>query len=768
MALDQGYRVVVVLAGLKDDLRQQTARRFNAQLLGQSDVIPWAKPATTKGTPAGPGPLGGYAPSFELDAHDVTGLHTQISRSLSRGKPAVIVVKKNGASLTALRDALSFVYDKFGRPSVPTLVLDDECDEASVGAAAGEELPLPAGIANLWRIDGEPPRVAYVGYTATAAANIFQDSENPLFPTDFAFMLRVPGEHDSITSYAEDDATWWHTGGQAFFQDFGDEPTEESDFLVAGHVDPDDVGALAENASLEAANIAYLVAGAYRLALVPGRQFGQPDAFPDSHSMLVHTSPNTADHLAVAGHLCAWAGGTESQPGVWTMSGANIAAKVVSDEARWRSWYDRFTASRERVALDRPRKGSQAVATWPQVRALLPVVADNTRIKVVNSDKKGRTLDFNPILKDGHLHQPPDCYTIAVGGAKLSRGLTIEGLCISYFLRWANAPQEDTIIQMSRWYGYRGPHLEFCRLFTTADTLESLIEIHENDVELRQKVAESMGRGETLAEMVLTIRATARGKPTGKLPAGTLVNIRFSPFAKVFADVECGPWQAGNEAQARAFVERVRARSPVTARTANGSPRGEYSAGWTAEEVASLLDSLEYTGHNPDLAGRPMAETHRPRRAGEPASERMELHDDPYAAAAYLRLWAAGARAGKWPAPPAFNVGFVYGELATDTGPFDRPLMNRTVGPDDRMLGGWTGRSGGWAGDAALDGVNPAFRFANSAKRRPGAPGLLLLHVIHKDGRGRRNAGKPRASHTPTWGLIIPEGGPPLRYAVKK
>src|ERR1051326_8192329 len=86
VALDQGYRVVVVLAGLKDDLRLQTARRFNSQLLDQSDMIPWAKPATTKERPPGTGPLGGYAPSFELDAHDVTGLHTQISRAITRGK----------------------------------------------------------------------------------------------------------------------------------------------------------------------------------------------------------------------------------------------------------------------------------------------------------------------------------------------------------------------------------------------------------------------------------------------------------------------------------------------------------------------------------------------------------------------------------------------------------------------------------------------------------------------------------------------------------
>src|SRR5207244_10818977 len=117
--------------------------------------------------------------------------------------------------------------------------------------------------------------------------------------------------------------------------------------------------------------------------------------------------------------------------------------------------------SRERNYKQRAHPGTQRVVTWEQVPAKLRSVFDNTRLKIVNSDiPAGVSLDYNPRLTGGGKSLPPeDIYVIVVGGAKLSRGLTIEGLCISYFARAAPNPKDDTIQQMSRWLGYRGPYL---------------------------------------------------------------------------------------------------------------------------------------------------------------------------------------------------------------------------------------------------------------------------------------------------------------------
>lgn len=173
-AMDNGYRVVVVLAGLKDDLRSQTARRFNTDLLLQSDPIPGTPGATTLGKPRGSvGLAQAYAPPFYVDCHDYSPLAPEMSRALSANRPCVIVIKKHPASLNDMSMVMSGIYAEFGAENVPTLVLDDECDEATV-PGGDQEKAVPEGILSLWNRTIPPPRIAYVGYTATAAANLLQ------------------------------------------------------------------------------------------------------------------------------------------------------------------------------------------------------------------------------------------------------------------------------------------------------------------------------------------------------------------------------------------------------------------------------------------------------------------------------------------------------------------------------------------------------------------------------------------------------------------
>ena len=92
-------------------------------------------------------------------------------RAVRRGRQA-----KNTASLRDLQGALQHLYTSFGAEALPILVFDDECDDASVDSV---DTTIPAAIANLWRrLNGATPRAAYVGYTATAAANLLQDAAN--------------------------------------------------------------------------------------------------------------------------------------------------------------------------------------------------------------------------------------------------------------------------------------------------------------------------------------------------------------------------------------------------------------------------------------------------------------------------------------------------------------------------------------------------------------------------------------------------------------
>src|ERR1043166_712610 len=120
-------------------------------------------------------------------------------------------------------------------------------------------------------------------------------------------------------------------------------------------------------------------------------------------------------------------------------------------------------------------------------------------------------------MSSGEELPPQDIYVIVVGGTKLSRGITLEGLCVSYFTRWVPNPTEDTVQQMSRWFGYRGPHLEFCRLFTGKAVYDSLRQMSENDTHLRYQLAELMRVGGSLKDAILVLRANPRALPTGKM-----------------------------------------------------------------------------------------------------------------------------------------------------------------------------------------------------------------------------------------------------------
>jgi hypothetical protein len=765
VALDQGFRIVIVLAGDKDDLRRQTARRFNTQLLRQSDRLPDSNGMTTLGRPQGSGPLGGFAPPFSLDANQYSVLQLRMQAALRGGDPCVLVLKKNISSLNVARGALDFLYSVFGARALPTLVLDDECDEASVDAAGAA---IPIAIANLWRRSGEHPLVAYLGYTATAAANILQHPENELYPAHFAYLLRYPGESDTAIQYRAVNPDSWYSGGECFYEAFGDEPGAENNFLVAASIEAADLAVpVAANPSLLDALRAYFVSGAYRLALDPTRGFAPGQASPRPHSMLVQTSASTEDHVLWLRGIQELLSGRGQPDKTVRPGGEALNQDIQADEAPWRAWYDRFAVSRERIYLERPHASVQRAVSWAQVKQLLPEVFDNTKVKVVNSDEAiGTSLDFNPrMTESGELLPPQDQYVIVVGGAKLSRGLTVEGLCISYFTRWTPNPTEDTVLQLSRWFGYRGSYLEFCRVFCSLGVYQELRQMSDNDVALRYQLAALMSEGKPLGDAILVIRANSRAFPTGKMGDAIITEITFSPCAALLPCVECGSLSESNEQAALRMMRAIRGRNVEEVRTLGGVKRGFLSRGWSAAEIADILDVFEYTSHNPDCARTPLPSFYRQPSTTRGISTLLPASSDPYQIAAYLRAWAAGEQRPRLPAP-VFNVGVAYGEIRSDCQPFDFPLLNRLITHNDRVLGGFTGRSANWPGDAFFDQPPAHLRITGSLQRREGADGLLLFYVLHKNGRGRSGRGKIRQYHTPALAVSIPAGGPAYRRVV--
>ncbi len=479
--------------------------------------------------------------------------------------------------------------------------------------------------------------------------------------------------------------------------------------------------------------------------------------------MLVQTSVAIDDHETWVTGIGAAFGATRSQAGTLALSIDSIRSSIQSDEQSWRKWHIHFTRSRERLYNLRPRQGAHYQPTWEQVLAKLPLAVLGTRVKSVNSDSGGAGLDYSPrMLASGTPIPPQDIFVIVVGGSKLSRGLTLEGLCISYFTRWNPSPTEDTILQLSRWMGFRGPHLEFCRLFTTLGVYEHLRQMNENDRYLRFQLAELMAERRSPRDAALIFRTSPYARPTAKLGAGKLYDPKFSPYTVMIRRIETGGYSHRNEATALALSKEISRRQTRSVTTAQGTVRGILSENWSADEVANALDSFWFTNHNPDPAENPAREYYRPMDTDRPAGRVFDITEDPYQLAAYLRQWVAGDRRPQTKCP-AFDVGVIFGGMRSGNAPFDFPLVNREIGSDGRIVGGWGGRSQHWAGDAFFDNPPSDKLLPGSALRLPGARGLLLMYVIHKDAAGRFGRGMRRSDHTPTCALAIPAGGPSIR-----
>lgn len=411
-AADAGYRFFVVLSGIHNALRQQTQDRLNAQLW-EPHPDRWNRLTNEDD----------FRPTDNVDAL----LANQSQRVLA-------VVKKNGPRLRALDRWL-----RGARPELlarcPILIIDDEADQASVNT--GKPDRQPSRINKLIRgIVNSAPKAAYVGYTATPFANVLIDPQDyeDLYPRDFivdlprpefyigpdAIFGRDPLEfdpegveddgHDFVRSVPIDELDALRPKGAAARHDFEPEVTE----------------------SLDAALRYFLLSTAARRV----RRLGNRHA-----TALVHTSQHIDVHerTAAAIHLHL-----RQLAGRLVRGDAAVLAEM---ETLW-------TTESERVPST---DFDLEPVAWVDVVALLPVVAESAEVITDNSrtpkDERLNFDDANPRV------------IIAVGGNTLSRGLTLEGLAVSFFVRTASA--YDTLLQMGRWFGYRSGYADLTRLWLT-------------------------------------------------------------------------------------------------------------------------------------------------------------------------------------------------------------------------------------------------------------------------------------------------------------
>lgn len=509
-AADAGYRLIIVIAGIHNNLRNQTQARIDEGFIGRDTG---KSQETKKGGAKHIIGVGHFDPSNTpvsltntLRDFNKATASTNTSEIDSYKVPVVLVIKKNHRTLANLLDWLKDNSARGDQEMIdqPMLLIDDEADNASINTKYGKKLvtTINGQIRDLLNMFH---RSCYVGYTATPFANIFidpdQDDEmynEDLFPRDFIIGLDAPTNYFGPTKVfvdglpEEGDPTWLRY------------ITDNEDILPVKHKIDHELDALP--ASLTRALRTFLLARTIR------NMRGQKAAHC---SMLVNASRFTAVQGRLRNRLHETLERIQNSVRINASRGA--AALNDSEIAALHSvWQEEYAD----IEFD-----------WPSIQSeLLDAIAS---AKIVEVNSRANDLDYSNSGERGLT-------VVAVGGFSLSRGLTLEGLTVTWFLR--NTMMYDTLMQMGRWFGYRGGYEDVCRIWMPSEAIDwyafianAADELHEELRTMEKAKATPRMFGLAVRSHPASLLVTARNKMGSGKKVTTLVGLsnKFVETSKV-------------------------------------------------------------------------------------------------------------------------------------------------------------------------------------------------------------------------------------------
>lgn len=441
-AADAGYKCIIVLTGISNVLRMQTQKRLEIGFVGRDTSMQGAahkkvgvglirpnnilSPITlTNSTVDG---------DFDYDTADNVGLTLRASNA-----PLLLVLKKNASVLKSVKKWLvNLNADPDGKiRNIPLLVIDDEADNASINTKANksEATKINRLIRDILNIFSQS---AFVGYTATPFANIYIEPalEEPesddniydedLYPRDFIHLLNPPQDYDGADKFFNDS-----DANRQYVKIIDD----CENFLPMGHPIETVLGKKKLPQSLQNAICTFILAKAIRCIRGDGAKHC---------SMMINMSQYTDIQDALCNKI------------------NNFIKKLRENPSDFRRMFmDVF--EREYSRLDNTYNFHEQI--WPIVEEILE--SDNKfnlKTFLVNSNQDNDKLIPYDDYKD------PWLMAIVIGGYSLSRGLTLEGLCVSYLYR--NTQVTDTLMQMARWFGYHHGFSDLCRVYLAEESNE--------------------------------------------------------------------------------------------------------------------------------------------------------------------------------------------------------------------------------------------------------------------------------------------------------
>jgi hypothetical protein len=571
-AADAGYRLIIVLAGTLDILRMQTQRRIDKEIVGQELLgteeygrdPDWAEFVSHGDRPSDLGSFDWERLTNRDDDYQILRRHLEALefRSHDRSKPfnhidnlavapaRLAVVKKIPVRLKNLCDDLEALRELRSKlEHVPTLVIDDESDQASIntvqGTQQGDKAARTKTNAAISRLLKLLPRAQYVGYTATPFANVFIDPEDPedLFPKDFIVTLPRPEGYMGVADFFDFDKEY----------DANDFASNRNAFVRSVVGDNEDVD------NLPKAIDSFVLSGAIKLF----RQDCDPQTFTfRHHTMLVHHSSARVVHEAdrqVVESIFRNGARYQQAKGLQALEDLFVSDFVPVSKARGDA--HPFPSSFQHLR--------------PYVVKCLSKVCSGKSVLVVNGDNK----DDTPSFEEGPV------WAILVGGTKLSRGYTVEGLTVSYYRRPAGAG--DTLMQMGRWFGFRGGYRDLVRLFigtrekkgrATIDLYEAFGAVCRDEESLRADLAKYSLEGLKPFQVPPLVRQHLPVLPPTSRNKMFNAEIRSVDFAGEWTEKTSAPTKTGDRTKNREAVARLLNSAKMNSATRMGLTNHEGTA----------------------------------------------------------------------------------------------------------------------------------------------------------------------------------------------
>jgi hypothetical protein len=595
-AVDAGYKLIIVLAGIHNNLRAQTQIRVDEGVLGFDTQM--NRCLNTDNRWIGVGNI----PSNEtLVIHSLTSSIEQgdFKRSVADnigvmigGDPVILVMKKNSH---LLKNLIKWVLHVRGETkpngrriikNVPLLLIDDEADNASINTRNSDNTNTDSVSAINGKIRNlldSFEKSAYIGYTATPFANIFinPDAEGDtygrdLFPESFIINVKAPTNYVGPAKVfgldGDIDAGIEGRDGLPIVYEIDDfsspsgfPPQHKKDHVPT--VLPD---------TLKHAIKCFILTCSARLARGHNNKH---------NSMLIHVSrfvavQNNVKDL-VETYLYALKRRIEFGDGNRT--------PPLLDELK-NIWNDEYISTSQCLGAD---AGTEI--NWETVCSKLHAAASKIHVMAVNGSAK-EALDYFEQKEQG-------LSVIAVGGNKLSRGLTLEGLSISYFLRTSR--MYDTLMQMGRWFGYRPDYLDLCRLYSTRQLIAWYRHIALVDVELRREFDYMVNAGLTPKDYGLRVRTHPGGMIISALNKMCHSRRLELSWAGVLVQTTQLPKDIDRISNNQATTEELLGKLGNQTLTQVG---GSWIwTGCSAEDVCEFLEKLQYPPESSRASGSQLA-----------------------------------------------------------------------------------------------------------------------------------------------------------------